>query len=351
MSMKDHFIAASAVAVPPYRITQEEGEAFLRKHYTSRLSTRSLNIIHQLFSHPSICARHFAFADPAVLLDEDPDQRIARFNHWAVALSAEAAAKALARAGVARSDVSALVVNTCTGYLCPGISTYLIDELGLKKTTRVYDLVGGGCGGAIPNLEVCRGLLGMAPEAVVVSIAVEICSCAFQIKNDLSLLLSNAIFGDGAAAAVLSNCPPGLALVSSRSRYAPEYREDVRFIYKEGQLHNQLSPELPQLVAATAGQVVDELLTPHDLRVEDVRYWALHSGGENIINAVKEELQLTEEQVGGTRAVLARYGNMSSPTIWFVMEELQNRGLAPGNWLVMLAFGAGLSAHALLART
>ncbi len=265
-----------------------------------------------------------------------------------VDLSAEAATKALSLAGLDSSSVSGLVVNTCTGYICPGISTYLIERMGLPRTTQVYDLVGSGCGGSIPNLQVAGALLSGLEEGVVVSISVEICSATFQIDNDLSLLVSNALFGDGAAAAVLWKRPSGLELVASSSYYAPEHRESIRYVHKNGQLHNKLSMQLPNLVKEAAGEAVDALLTPRKLRAKDIAHWAIHTGGEKILNAVGDKLGLEEPQLKASRKILEQYGNISSPTVLYVLDEIMGRGLMAGDLCMMVAFGAGLSAHALL---
>jgi predicted naringenin-chalcone synthase len=313
------------------------------------LNARSLGLIRATFSHPGIRKRHFAVDDPACIMDETPDQKIARFTEKSVELAGQAVTRALNQAGVGIQDVTALVVNTCTGYICPGISTYLIERLGLPRNTRVYDLVGSGCGGAIPNLQLAESLL-KANGGVVVSVAVEICSSVFQMGNDLSLILSNALFGDGAAAVVLVNRPTGFELVATAGRYVPEEREAIRFVHKEGQLHNQLSTKLPELVNKAAAGVVAELLTSQGLQVADIRHWALHTGGEKIIDAVRDEINIPEEQLRATRSILSAYGNMSSPTVWFVLEELQRNGIAAGEWCVMVAYGAGLSAHACLLR-
>ena len=170
------------------------------------------------------------------------------------------------------------------------------------------------------------------------------------MEDDLSLLLSNALFSDGAAAAVLWTKPQGYELVASARRYVPEKREFIRYVHKNGQLYNQLSTRLPDIIRKTASQVVDDVLRPRSLRPKDIKYWALHNGGEKIINAVRDEIGLSDEQVQAARFVLSEYGNMSSPTVWFVLQELEARGVAPGEWCIMVAFGAGLSAHAFLLR-
>lgn len=343
------YIASFACVAPPLAVEQARSLELVKKHFAQRLSARSMGLVRTTFSHPGIRKRHFAVDDPSRIMDESPDRKIARFTEKSVELSCQAVAKALDLAGVNVRDVTALVVNTCTGYICPGISTYLMERLGLPRTTRVYDLVGSGCGGAIPNLQLAESLL-KSQGGVVVSVAVEICSSVFQMGNDLSLILSNALFGDGAAAAVLVAEPSGFELIATAGRYVPEQRDAIRFVHREGQLHNQLSMKLPGMVNRAAAEVVADVLAPHGLQTGDIRHWAFHTGGEKIINAVRDELGVPEGQLLATRTVLANYGNMSSPTVWFVLEELGRTGIAAGEWCVMVAYGAGLSAHACLLR-
>lgn len=343
-------IASIAVATPPFTADQAEVERHLLERYSDKFSNRSRSLLHSLLTHPSIRRRSFAIEDPEGFLSEDPDSRIQRFTRYAIDLSAEAIQKALLQAGLSFPDIAGLVVNTCTGYICPGISTYLIEKLGLDRQTRVFDLVGSGCGGAIPNLEVAESLLSVETNKVVVSVSVEICTATFQMGDDLSLLVSNAIFGDGAAAAVLWRRPVGLELIASSSFYVPEARDAIRYVHKNGQLHNQLSTKLPHLVKKAAARVVNNLLDPRALRVEDIKHWALHTGGEKIISTIKAELGLSEEQLAATRGVLAEHGNMSSPTVWFVLNDILGKGIGPGEYCIMVAFGAGLSAHAFLLR-
>ena len=343
------YVASIASVVPPFCADQDSAAELVKRHFGDRLTQRSLGLIRATFAHPSIRKRHFAVEDPAEIMTESSDQRVARFTEKSVELAAQAVNRALGEAGVAVSEVTGLVVNTCTGYICPGISTYLVERLGLSRSARVYDLVGSGCGGAIPNLQVAEALVKTG-GGVVVSVAVEICSAAFQMGNDLSLILSNALFGDGAAAVVLSDRPQGFELVASAGRYFPEQRESIRFVHKGGQLHNQLSTDLPHLVRKAAAGVVDDLLVSSSLGKDDIGHWALHTGGEKIINAVRDEIGIPEERLRATRTVLEQYGNMSSPTVWFVMDELQREGICRDELCVLLAYGAGLSAHAYLLR-
>ncbi len=341
-------LAAVATATPPYLADQCEAEAFFAHHFGERLSVRSLDLMRKFLSHPSIKQRHFAFESPDCLVEEDPDQRIARFTHWAVELSAQASLEALKQIGLSPTDVDALVVNTCTGYLCPGLTSYLIERLGLPRHIRAYDLVGAGCGGAVPNLQVGEEFLKARGEGVALCVAVEICSATFQMENDVSLILSNALFADGAAAAVLWTSAKGLELVASSSRHAPEDREAIRYVHKNGQLYNQLSRFLPRVVDKVVAAAVQGVLEPQGLGVADVTHWALHGGGEKVIDAVARVLGLSTEQLRVTREIMSRYGNMSSPSVLFTLQEIIQSGIQPGDLCLMASFGAGLSAYAML---
>jgi predicted naringenin-chalcone synthase len=343
------FVASIASVVPSFSADQRFAAELVKKHFGHELSARSLAQIRATFTHPSIRKRHFAVEDPNCIMDETPDQRVARFTYKSIELAASAVEKALDKVGLTIHDVTGLVVNTCTGYICPGISTYLIERLGMSRSVRAYDLVGSGCGGAIPNLQVAESMLKTS-GGIVVSVAVEICSAAFQMGNDLSLIMSNALFGDGAAAVVLWEKPVGFELVASAGRYVPEQRDSIRFVHKDGQLHNQLSIELPDLVRKAAAEVVTDLLSSTSLQRDEIAHWALHTGGEKIINAVRDEIGIPEGRLWATRKVLAQFGNMSSPTVWFVLDELLQSGIRPADWCVMVSYGAGLSAHAYLLR-
>ena len=341
-------IASLGLATPPHAVKQSEAEAFMRSHYSKVLEPRSLSKMIKIFAHPSVLNRYIAVKDLECLVNEEQDARIDRFTHWAVALSSEAIKSALEQAGITSDDVTGLVVNTCTGYICPGISTYLLEKLGFSNNIRIHDLVGSGCGGSIPNLQVCRDMIQGNRDEVVVSVSVEIFSATFHMADDLSLIISNALFADGASAAVLWSRPGALKLIASASRCDTKYREDIRYIYRDGQLHNQLSLQLSEFACKTVARVVDDLLAPRGLKLEDINHLAFHPGGEKVINAVRDELGIPELKLKATRDILAGYGNMSSPTVLFVLREILSKGVTPGDWCLIVAFGAGLSAHGFL---
>jgi predicted naringenin-chalcone synthase len=343
------YLSSPALAVPACVMSQAEVLAFLEEHYAAMLAPRHRAYLKRLLTNPGIRTRYFALPTPETLLGETQDQRIGRFAENAVALAGRAVEGALARAGVRGQEVAALVVNTCTGYLCPGLSSYLIEKLELGEQVRAFDLVGSGCGGALPNLQLASALAreGGGP---VVSVAVEICSATFQMGDEPGLLLSNALFGDGAAATVVDRRPAGWQLVAAGSRQLPRLREAIRYIHRNGQLTNQLSPELPALIGEAVPPLVEDLLREQGLSRAAIRHWALHTGGARILDLLRDRFELSEAQLHPARAVLAEYGNLSSPTVLFVLDAITGNGVESGDLCLMLAFGAGFSAHALLLR-
>lgn len=341
------YINGIGCAAPDITVTQGQAIDFLRRHYGFRLTARSLDLIQKIFGHPGISRRHVACADLDDLVRESADERIARFTDQGVKLAARAARQALAQTARSTSDIAALVVNTCTGYICPGLSTYLAEELGLQPEAKLFDLVGSGCGGAVPNLQAAEAFLPEDDGGIVVSISVEICSATFQVGNDISLIVSNALFGDGAAAAVVSRRAGGWRLVHSASTTRPLHREAIRYIHKNGELHNQLAREVPELAAAVVPEVVADLLQSCRMPRQEVKHWALHPGGDKVLTALQQSLGLTDTQMAPSRLVLRNFGNMSSPTVWFIVQEVAERA-GPDEYCLLVAFGAGFSAHACL---
>lgn len=354
MITKGHpVIAAIGTAVPPFMLAQEDAERLMVLHYKDELSPRSMDVLRQVLRHKSVRTRYASvnsLEELPGIKNEDPDKRIGRFTEWAVRLSAGALQKALDKAGLTVDDLTGVIVNTCTGYICPGIATYLVEKMGIRHTVPAYDLVGSGCGGAVPNIQLAEKIVRSDPGGVVASIAVEISTATFEMSNDVGLIVSNAIFGDGAAAAIITNREHGLALEAAASAIFPASREYVRFVYKQGRLHNKLDPQLPKVIRQTVPPFIRGLLGQRGLTVNEVECWALHPGGDRILTAIQEELQLTDDNMSVSRDILSRFGNMSSPTVLFALEKLLEDGMAAPAWCLMAAYGAGMSIHGYLLR-
>src|SRR5205085_9617680 len=183
-------------------------EALQQAAQFNSLNTRSRAILKKVLTSPNgIMTRHLALRDLADVFDVTPDTLQARFLEHGPALASQAGERALIDASISPVEIDAIIISTCTGYLCPGLTSYDGERLGLRPDVLALDLVGQGCGAALPNLRTAEALLSSGRCRRVLSICVEICSAAFYLDDDPGVLISACLFGDGAGAAVLSNEP------------------------------------------------------------------------------------------------------------------------------------------------
>jgi alkylresorcinol/alkylpyrone synthase len=339
------YLHALATAVPEATYTQDEcWEIASRSTYArENLSRRSQLILRTILRGDSgIATRHFALPELDRVFDLSPDALNEAFRHAAPALAGQALSQALAHAGVAVDEVDALLVCTCTGYLCPGVSSYVSEQLGLRTNAYLQDLVGLGCGAAIPTLRAAQAVLAAQPGATVACIAVEICSAAFYLDDDPGVLVSACLFSDGAAASIWRTTPgpSGLRCFGFNTLHVPEERDHLRFEMRDGKLRNRLDVSVPTLAASAVRTLFDG--EPADGR--RIGRVLTHTGGRDVLDAI--EAAVPGYPLAESRAVLRNYANMSSPSVLFVLDEAL-RTLPPPTtddwWLV--SFGAGFSAH------
>lgn len=342
------FLQALATATPPASFTQGECLDLARAACATdaRLNRRTRLLLSTILRGESgVDERQFAVSDPRDLFNLDGDALNEAFRSHAPQLAEAALRPALARAGVGPDGIDALVVCTCTGYLCPGVSSYLAERVGLRPDAWLQDLVGLGCGAAIPALRTAEAILGAHPDAVVACVAVEICSAAFYLDDDPGVIISACLFGDGAAATIWRGrgATGGLRCHGFDTHHDPRSRDDIRFEQRNGRLRNLLRPAVPD-VAAEAVRLLHDRAQSADPR--PVRRVISHAGGRDVINAMEARMPGTD--FGPTREILRRHGNMSSPSVLFALEETMRRHGKPepgADWW-LTSFGAGFAAHA-----
>ncbi len=334
------FLASLATAVPPRSFTQEEcWEAMQAGGLLERLQPRSAALLGKVLTGRAsgIERRQFAAERIEPVFERGAQELNETFERAAPELAAEALQRALSREGLQASDIDALLVCTCTGYLCPGVSSHVAERLGLRADAFLLDQAGLGCGAALPLLRSAEGLLAAKPDALVATVAVEISSSAFYVDDDTGVLISLCLFGDGAAAALWrgQGSRGDWRVGKFQSLHRPQQREKIRFVNAEGRLKNKLHRDVPQVAA----RAVEELFAKRTAEPDRV---ISHGGGRDVIEALEAVLSC---ELPETRAVLNDHGNMSSPSVLFALE----RRLAGGHddqrlWLS--TFGAGFTAHA-----
>jgi alkylresorcinol/alkylpyrone synthase len=347
------FLTGLGTATPPNRYTQRQGwDALVASGFLPSLSSRSQAILRKvLLGDNGICSRYLALDDLRDAFEMRPDVLDARFARHAPAVAARAAERAIARAEIEPRDLDAIVISTCTGYLCPGLSSYVSELLGLRRDVLALDLVGQGCGAALPNMRTGEALIASARAQKVLSVCVEICSAAMYMDDDPGVLISACLFGDGAGAAVLSAGPDSsqrrIEWKATGTRLAPEDRDQLRFEKRGGMLRNILSPEVPALAGAHALGLLTDVLEGAGVERKEIGTWILHAGGREILTAIRERVGISEDDTRWSAGILRDFGNVSSPCVYFVLEAALRDGAPDGYWW-MTSFGAGFSCHGAL---
>lgn len=278
-------------------------------------------------------------------------ERMRRYEAEAVPLGAEAARAALDDAGVSAGQITHLVAVSCTGFFAPGLDAGLIQSLGLRSTTKRTMVGFMGCHGALNGLQVVEAITGADPHARVLLCAVELCSLHLHCGWDPGKVVANALFADGAAALVASGeeaAAEGWQLCATASNLVPSSAEDMTWRIRNHGFEMTLSRRVPSLIRTHLRPWLSAWLREQGLSVEEIAAWAVHPGGPRILDAVEGSLGLSPEALTTSRAVLAELGNMSSPTVLFIMQRLMRAGSARP--CVALGFGPGLVAEGALFR-
>lgn len=337
-----------ATANPPLKLTQ--GEILDRILKSPLRSRREKKLYTKFLSEPSIRTRYVAIEDqPEKLFEESQDEAINRFQVQATRLGTQAVTKLLKRTGLTPQDIDGIIITTCTGYLCPGLTSYIAQTVGLREDIYALDMVGTGCGAALPGMKSAWQYLTAHPDARVIVLAVEICTATSYWNEDLDLIISNSIFGDGAAACLLTNRAEsaGLEIQEFQSVLWPQYRDELRYVTRNGRLLNVLKKEVPSLAAAAFYRIYQRLTK--DFTV-DIDHFAVHPGGRKILDEIDAISPFGKDALRRSRSVLQRYGNMSSPSVLYVLRDiLQSGRCRPGEKVGIFAFGAGMTAFGCLA--
>ncbi|MEO8307845.1 MAG: 3-oxoacyl-[acyl-carrier-protein] synthase III C-terminal domain-containing protein [Pseudomonadota bacterium] len=346
------FLNALGTALPEKSYSKAQcWDAFEGSEWFKRLNARSRIIANTVLRRDNgIETRWLAVQSLDEAFVIDPDTLHRRFATHAPRLASEAAVQALERARLAPHDIDAVIISTCTGYLCPGLSGYVIERTGLRATTLAYDLVGQGCAGALPNWQIASSLLESGQCEHVLSICVEISSAAMYLDDDPGVLISACLFGDGAGAAILSRRAPERRRVEWRATSSltnPDQREALRFEQRGGLLRNILTRQVPALAAQHAQQVLDATLQKAGVSRPQITGWMLHAGGRDVLQAMSERFDLHGDELRHSRETLRRFGNLSSAFVYFVLDAALSQP-ARGGWWWMSSFGAGFTCHGAL---
>jgi alkylresorcinol/alkylpyrone synthase len=345
-------IASTVTAVPAFSATQAEVKARLRSVFD--LPARRLDAAMELFDHAGVERRYSVEPIERLGVPRPLGAIQERYREHAFGLGRKVAREALARAGVAGADIDLIVTTSCTGIMIPSLDAYLVDDLGLRADVRRLPITELGCAGGAAALSRARDFLVGFPAARALVIAVELPSLSMQ-RADLTPanLVATALFGDGAAAAVLAggdvSGSGGISILETLSHIWPRSTYALGFDLKDDGFHSVLSKDIPALLKSEINALVRTLAARRGLGREQLSSFVLHPGGRKILGFVEEELGLSRADTQPSWDVLRDYGNQSSASVLFVLNEwLTHRRPPAGSHGVLAAFGPGLTSEMLL---
>jgi predicted naringenin-chalcone synthase len=355
-SARSAFINRIATAVPP----NDVHEAFVRLA-SRRLEDRprSARLFERMVRNCGIEHR-YSFFRPALpeqtSVDEqeffrpgrfpDTGERMRFFERYSPALAAEAVERL--ELGAERSRVTHLIVTCCTGLVSPGLDLELIGRCGLPGSVERSTLGFMGCHAAINALRLSRHIVRSDRHARVLVVSLELCTLHLQDTNELEQMLSFLLWGDGAAACLVTAEPPGVSLEGFKAMLAENTRELITWSVGDSGFDMVLSGRVPHVIRETLEQRRGEILEGRAPR--DIDLWAVHPGGRSVLDAVERGLELEPQALSASRDVLATYGNMSSATVLFVLERLMAGSPSDASGCAM-SFGPGLVAETMTFRT
>ena len=353
-------IISIGTAVPQYGTSQSNILDFMQAAYNDDTASRKLKL---LFHHSGINTRYSVVSD----FDNNPsdgnlfnrnqpipnvEKRLNEFKEYAVLLAIEAIRNTFEKLNktITEFEPTHLITVTCTGLYAPGIDTEIMEQLNLPNDIFHTSINFMGCNAAFPALKIADMIAKTDESARVLIVCVELCTLHFQPKDNNDNLLSNTIFGDGAAAVIVvsdsaakKNQQSGMEMNGFYSLLLSAGKGFMGWNITPVNFEMVLDAIIPDFIGAEVNDIVSKAGKKLNITPSEIDKWAIHPGGKKILDTIKKRMQRSDADLQYSYKVLAEYGNMSSPTILFVLNEIMQADLKANETIFSIGFGPGLS--------
>ncbi len=346
------FVVSTAKTLAEYYYEQEEVEPWLTGWLSEHGKSRETAL--RMCRNAQVAARSSVLPIEDIFRPKSLTESNRIYKERSIELGVRVSKEVIGRAGLSPKDIDMIITVSCTGFMIPSVDAYLINELDMRTDTKRLPITEMGCAAGAVGLSRAREYLQGFPEHRVLLLSVELPTLTFQL-GDLSMdnIVSTAIFGDGAAAAVLSGSPQGCAprLTDSRTYSIPQSTHLMGFDLGDKGFQIRLSKEIPEAVRSRVRPILDDFLAQNGLTLDDISHLIFHPGGKRILEVYQEELGVSEDSLQFSHKVLRECGNVSSSTVLMVLEEIMRSGeTQKGDAGLILAMGPGFSIEQLLIR-
>lgn len=355
------YIQNIASAVPKHTFEQ----SFLREQMKTYLSERpaTRRIIHSLYTKSGIEKRHTVvndfhanghprlfFQKEGTLSEPSTKTRNDLYAKHAKSLFVDVATRLVDQNdAVAKEDITHVITVSCTGFFAPEPAYEIVKQLGLSASTQRYHVGFMGCFAAFPALKMAQSFCEADPDAAVMVVCVELCTLHLQASEETDQLISASVFADGGAGAIVSAKKPETdsayyQLEQFQTSIADQSEKDMAWTIGDTGFDMVLSTYVPDIIQSNLTTSIQPLIDKYNLEFSDVEHWAIHPGGRAILDKIEANLELAPSKLQASRSVLASYGNMSSATVLFVLQELLNQPASCNKEQTLaMAFGPGLT--------
>lgn len=303
------------------------------------------------FLRSGIEQRHLYLDRATFRPTETIDELSARYRKASLEIGCQAIQRVLDKVRCSGREIDFVVTTTCTGRLCPNLDAQFVREFKMREQVQRVHVGDMGCASGMIALQQAYNHLRAFPDHRVLIVSVEICSSTYYFDDSLETAVANAIFADGAAAAVMTSDGGGIEVMGHMSLVRSEYLDLMGFTYPNGRPRILLSKEIRGIGGTMMKGLTKAMLDQYHLKQEDIRFWVLHSAGRGVLERAQQTMGLCDADLAFSRRVLRRFGNMSSATVLFVLNEVVNSGQpSPGDLGLMMALGPGFCAEGALLR-
>ena len=344
-------IAAVSRAVPKYLFTQETAAEYAEKWLSCSngcLPELSVPKVLQVYKNSGVDTRYGVSPVNELLLEKDLEYRNNLYSEYSKWLGESALRDVFRKCEITPAEVDFFITVSCTGFMIPALDAYLINKFPFRKDIKRLPVTQLGCAGGVASMMLAADHIKAYPGSTVLILSIELCTLSFQPGDKTAdHIISTAIFGDGAAAMLITGKKgSGIHLMRAGSSFFRETLDFMGFDLKNSGFHIFLSPGIPRYIKHNLLSEVELLLSSMSLATGDIDAWLFHPGGMRILDAIKESLSIDDKKISYSKEILRRYGNLSSATIFFIIDEyINNPSAASDNYQVTGAVGPGFQLY------
>jgi len=344
--MQSCSLLSLATAVPPQVVSQEEAKIRAREAFGGKKEL--FDRLSGVFDNAGIAKRHIVAPQDWYMAGHGWHDRNAVYLEAAESMFVEAATGAIEKAGLTPDQIDGVVTVSTTGIATPSLEARAFTKVGFRPDVRRVPVFGLGCAGGVNGLSIASRMASADPGTNWLFVTVETCSISIRLdSDDPAAVVATALFGDGAAAAVVRSGAHCLARITgSAEKLWPDTLRIMGWDVEDPGLAVVFDRAIPPFIEAELAQAVEEMCEKLGTSFEDIDRMCCHPGGVKVIDAIETALRLNQGELNLEREVLRDYGNMSAPTVMFVLERLLERGLPKK--VLMTAFGPGFTCAGML---